>query len=111
MTISTEHRSRNVPTVKLPSRNYIEECQERPYLSRKEKLTIQENTRPHGTRKSGNNYQKECLTGPRAEVNGDKTPRDSELRPTSRTPLRQQGGLAGIRQKPDNNEYSRNGAR
>src|SRR2546425_5179374 len=103
MPISTEHSSRDMPAIELPGRNYIEECQERTYLSRKEKLTIQENTRPHRARKSGNNYQNERLTRPYIEVNVGETPRDSELRPTCRTPPSQLSRLAGIRQKSDQN--------
>src|SRR2546427_1355715 len=99
MTISTEYSARDMPAVKLPGRNYIEECQKRTDLSRKEKLTVQENTRPHRARKPGNNYQNERLTRPYTKVNVGETPRDSELRPTSRTPLSQLGRLAGIREK------------
>src|SRR5712692_6865755 len=104
MSARTEHCPRNMAATQLPGRNYIEECQERTYLSRKEKLTIQEDTRPHGARKPGNNYQNESLTRPDIEVNVGETPRDSKLRPTRRTPLGQLGRLAGTRQKSNQHE-------
>src|SRR5437899_12020854 len=87
MTTSTEHRSRDMAAVKLPSRNYIEECQKRTYLSCKEKLTVQENLRPYRTRKPGNDYQNEGLTRPYTKVNVGVTSRDSQLSPTRRTAL------------------------
>src|SRR5712691_762007 len=99
MPISTEHRSRDMSAIKLPGRNDIEECQECTDLSRKEKLTIQENTRPRRARKPGDNYQNERLTWPHIEVNVGETSRDSELSPTRRTPLSQLSRLAGVRQK------------